>query len=94
LQLNPATAQPANVPTPVNSNGHLTMTYFVPTSITDINYIPEVSSDLVTWNSGISYIQVISNVSSASGNTITVQETLPATAQKHFMRLRVTQVAP
>jgi hypothetical protein len=94
LQLNPATAQPTQVPTPVNNNGHLALTYFVPASITDIAYIPEASSDLITWNSGTGYVQVMSNVSSASGNTITVQETLPATLQTHFLHLRVTQVAP
>jgi hypothetical protein len=92
LQLNPATAQPTNVPTPVNSNGHLTVTYFVPTSITDVSYIVEVSTDLITWNSGAGYTQVISNVAGASGHTITVQDTLPSTTQKRFMRLRVTQL--
>ncbi len=92
LQLNPATATPADVPTPSIINGHLTMTYFVPSSITDINFIPEVSPDLLNWNSGSGYVEVLSNVSSASGNTITVQDTLPATTQTHFMHLRVTQL--
>jgi hypothetical protein len=79
------------VPTPVISNGHLSVTYVVPASITDINYIVEVSSDLMTWNSGAGYTQVLSNVAGASGHTITVQDTLPTATQKHFMRLRVTQ---
>jgi len=92
LQLNPATAQLTNVPTPVSSGGHLSITYVVPTAITDINYIVEVSSDLMTWNSGANYTQVISNVAGSNGNTVTVQETLPATVPKHYMRLRVTQV--
>jgi len=92
LQLNPATARPTDVPTPVITNGHLTVTYLVPASITDISYVVEVSSDLATWNSGAGYTQVISTVASASGSTITVQDTLPATTQKHFMRLRVTQI--
>jgi hypothetical protein len=91
LQLNPATAQPTNVPTAVPSNGHLVMTYFVPASITDVSYIPEVSTDLMTWNSGAGYVQVVSTVTSASGNTITVQDTLPTTVPKHFMHLRVTR---
>jgi len=64
----------------------------VPASITDINYIVEVSSDLMTWNSGAGYTQVTSSVASAAGTTITVQDTLPPTTQKHFMRLRVTQI--
>jgi hypothetical protein len=92
LQLNPASAQATNVPTPVSSNGHLSVTYVVPSSIADISYIVEVSSDMITWNSGANYTQVISSVVGANGNTITVQDTLPTTVQKHFMRLRVTQL--
>jgi hypothetical protein len=92
LRLNPATARPTDVPTPAISNGHLTVTYVVPASITDIAYIVEVSSDLMTWNSGTGYTQVTSTVASASGNTITIQDTLPTTTQKRFMRLRVTQL--
>jgi hypothetical protein len=91
LQLNPATATPANVPDPVIVNGHLSITYSVPTAITDINFIVEVSSNLVTWNTGTGYTTVVSNVTTSSGHTITVQDTLPTTTQKHFMRLRVTQ---
>jgi hypothetical protein len=91
LQLNPATARPTDVPSPVISNGHLTVTYLVPSSITDITYIVEVSSDLVNWNSGTGYTDVVSSIPGPTGTTITVQDTLPAATQKHFMRLRVTQ---
>jgi len=92
LQLNPATANLSDVPQAVITNGHLTLTYFAPASITDISYIVEVSTDLVTWNSGTGYTEVTTNVPSSSGNTITVQDTLPATTTKHFMRLRVMQL--
>ncbi|MCE0523321.1 MAG: Ig-like domain-containing protein [Methylacidiphilales bacterium] len=92
LQLNPATARPTDVPSATISNGHLTLTYFVPSSITDINYIVEVSTDLATWNSGAGYTQVISSVPSSTGDTITVQDTYPPSTQKRFMHLRVTQL--
>jgi len=92
LQLNPATANLSNVPQATIVNGHLTLTYFAPASITDVSYVVEVSTDLLNWNSGAGYTVVTSNVPSSSGNTITVQENLPATANKHFMRLRVTQL--
>jgi hypothetical protein len=91
LQLNPATVRPTDVPSPVITNGHLTVTYFVPNSISDISYIVEVSSDLQTWNSGSGYTSIVTSVPGSSGTTITVQDQLPATTQKHFMRLRVTQ---
>jgi len=92
LQLNPATARPTDVPTPAISKGHLTMTYFVPASITDVSYVVEVSTDLMNWNSGAGYTQILSNVAGPSGDTLTVQDTLPTTTPKHFMRLRVTQL--
>jgi hypothetical protein len=91
LQLDPATAQPGDVPVATPSNNHLTMTYLVPSTITDIDYIPEVSSDLKTWASGSSVVQVVSSVVGPAGTTITVKDSLPTTTAKHFMRLRVTQ---
>jgi hypothetical protein len=91
LQLNPATAKPTDVPSPAITNGHLSVTYLSPSAISDITYIVEVSTDLVNWNSGPGYTQVVSSVPAAGGTSITVQDTLPATSQKHFMRLRVTQ---
>ena len=91
LQLDPSTAKPTDVPQPVVVNGHLQVTYFVPTAVTDVSYIVEVSSNLATWNSGTGYTQTLSNVTNSTGHTITVQDTLPATEGKHFMRLRVTQ---
>ena len=92
LQLNPATARPTDIPQAVISNGHLSLTYLVPTSISDITYTVEVSSDLKTWNSGSGYTQIVSNVSGTTGRTVTVQDSLPTSTQKHFMRLRVTQI--
>jgi hypothetical protein len=91
LQLNPSTAQLTNVPSPTIVNGHLAVTYVAPSAITDITFIVEVSPDLVNWNSGSGYTEVVSSVASAAGQTITVQDDLPPTTQKSFMRLRVTQ---
>ncbi|HEV3273114.1 MAG TPA: Ig-like domain-containing protein [Candidatus Methylacidiphilales bacterium] len=93
LQVNPATASPSDVPTPVNNNdGHLAITYLQPASITDINYIVEVSTDMLTWNSGAGYTNVLSKVAGSGGNTITVEDAFPTTTPKRYMRLRVTQL--
>jgi hypothetical protein len=46
---------------------------------------------LITWNTGTGYTQVVSSVSNGGSTTVTVQDTLPTTTPKHFMRLRVTQ---
>ncbi len=90
LQLDPSTAQVSNVPHATIQNGHLTLTYVVPSAITDVTFIVEVSTDLQTWNTGAGYTSVISTVAGTTGQTITVQDALPSTARKHFMRLRVT----
>jgi hypothetical protein len=92
LGLDPATAQTTDVPTPTIQNGHLTITYTVPSAITDVSYSVEVSADMKTWGTGTGYTQVLSSTTSSTGVTMTVQDVLPTTTQKHFMRLRVTQL--
>jgi hypothetical protein len=91
LQLDPSTASPTDIPHATIVNGHLQLTYLAPASITDITFIVEVSTDLVTWHSGSGYTVTLANVSSSAGHTITMQEVLPSLATKKFMRLRVTQ---
>jgi hypothetical protein len=91
LQLNPATASPTNVPHAVINSGHLTLTYLVPAGMTDVTFIVEVSTDLNTWNSGTGYTQQIASTTGSAGTTITVQDLLPSTSLRHFMRLRVSQ---
>jgi hypothetical protein len=91
LQLDPATAQPSDVPQPTPGNGHLIMSYQVPSVLTEVDFVPEVSSDLHTWNSGSAVVRTVSNTVGPNGTTITVEDCLPATTTTRFMRLRVTQ---
>jgi hypothetical protein len=91
LQLNPATASPTNIPHAVISNGHLALTYLAPAGMSDVTFIVEVSTDLSTWNSGSGYTEQTASSVGATGTSITYQDTLPTTTQKHFMRLRVSQ---
>jgi hypothetical protein len=91
LQMDPSVAQPKDEPQMVLVGGHATMTYFVPSAITDATYTVEVSSDLINWNSGTGYTTVTSTVTSSTGKTITVQDVSATTnAAKRFMRLNVT----
>jgi hypothetical protein len=92
LQLNPATVEPTQVPAPTRVNGHLQITFLEPASVTDINYIVEVSRDLINWKSGTGYTMVVSSEASAGGTAVTVQDALPTNTAKRFMRLRVTQL--
>jgi len=67
------------------------MTYFVPATATDVNYIVEVSPDLNTWNSGAGYTQVLNSVQGTNGTTVTIQDLVSTSAAHHFMHLRVVQ---
>jgi hypothetical protein len=89
FQLDPAAAQQSDLPQPEVKNGHLAMSYQVPSAITDVNFVPEVSADLQTWNSTSAAVQVVSNTVNATGTTIAVVDCLPTTTKTHFMRLRV-----
>jgi hypothetical protein len=92
LQLDPATAQVSDIPEPAPKDGHLIMSYRVPSGITDVSFVPEVSSDLQTWDSSSASVQVVSNDVDANGTmTITVEDCLPASMTKRYMRLRVTE---
>jgi len=90
LQLDPTTAQTSNVPHATNQNGHLSLAYVVPAAVTDVTFIVEVSTDLQTWHTGTGYTALALSVTGPSGQTMIVRDTLPSTATKRFMRLRVT----
>jgi len=52
LGLNPNAASVSGLPAVGQTNGFLTLTYMRVNSATDINYLPEVSGDLINWNGG------------------------------------------
>jgi hypothetical protein len=59
----------------------------------DITYSPQVSSDLVSWNSGPGYIVQLSATPNGDGvtETVVVFDFTPSTAgAPQFMRLMVT----
>jgi hypothetical protein len=92
LLLDPAAARSSDVPHAVASNGHLYLSYYSWAIVTDVSFVVEVSTDLQTWHSGPGYTTTITDVTdSRGGHTVVVQDTLPGSARKHFMRLRVTQ---
>jgi hypothetical protein len=91
MQLNPATAQPRDLPHMRLVGGHVTLTYFVPAALTDVSLVAQVSSDLKTWSSGPGYTQVISRIPSAKGTTITVQDVSTTAAGRRYIVLRVTK---
>lgn len=72
---------------------YLTITYTALQDAPDLSYIVEVSSDLVTWNSGASYTtQVSATLVGAVTKTIVVRDQTPISAAgTRFIRVRVVK---
>ncbi len=82
----------AGLPVVGSVGGALTLTYIQRTDISDITYVVEVSSDLVTWSSGVTYTQQISSIPiDAQHNQVTVKALPVVGATARFIRLKVTQ---
>jgi fibronectin type 3 domain-containing protein len=58
-----------------------------------LNYLPEVSSDKITWNSGVSYVRQVSAFDlNTEIEVVTYQDLVPVTpAAPRFFRLRVVK---
>ena len=100
LNLNPMTASSGPGGFPVasvattGSGNYLTLSYTKVTAAGDITYLPEVSGDMQTWNSGTAYTAQVSVTANPGGltQTVVVQDLTPFTgASKRFMRLRITR---
>jgi hypothetical protein len=97
LNLNPMTNGASELPVgavmTIGGANYLTLTYKENIYATDISYIPEVSGDLQTWNSGLGYIAPVSVTDSLDGatETVIVQDLKPADGASRFIRLRVTR---
>ena len=74
-------------------NTYATLTYTCPAQLNDISYIVEVSSDLLTWNTGNGYTLPLSVVTSPDGstNTCAVEDVNPIGTTPQFMRLRISR---
>ncbi len=97
LGLSPRSVDTNGLPTvgktTINGNTYLTLTCTQVFANTDITYMPQVSSDLATWNSGANYVATVSaqNNPDALGQTVVVRDLTPlAAAGRRFIRLKVT----
>ena len=97
LNLPPRTAGVAGLPTvgrtTVSGGVYLTLTFTRVIAETDITYVPQVSSDLLTWNSGTNDLAPVSTTNNADGLTQTgvVRDLTPLTSGgRRFIRLSVT----
>ncbi len=91
LGLNPMVAPASGLPViglaTVEGTDFVTFTYTKIDSATDIDYIPEWSSDLMNWsNDGLTEV-----VLSDNGKIQVVQDSIPVSGEAIFVHLRVTR---
>lgn len=96
LQLDPTTANRGGLPTlgemVVNGSEYQTLSYTQVIGATDVVYVAEVSSDLMTWQSGTNYLTTVSVTANADNltNTVMVRDLASIDAGgPRFIRLRV-----
>lgn len=87
----PMVADRSALPQTAIENGALTLTYTVNKIATDLTYTVEVSSDMVTWNSGTAYTTLPEVVTDGTDfQTVEVADLVPVSSVKsRFIRLRV-----
>ena len=82
----------AGAPVVGQSGGFQTLTYLCPPGLTDVTYVVQVSSDLVTWNSGPSFTTTISNSLVGNQQQVVVRDLTPTSGTtRRFIRLEITQ---
>lgn len=98
LNLDPHLADVTGLPTGGLLTGretaYLTLTYTKTNAATDLTYTPQVSGDLVSWQSGADAVETVLTTDNGNGLTqiITVRDKTPLTdGGRRFMRLLVTR---
>ena len=98
LNLNPKAPGASGLPVAglisTGSGNFMTLTYTQAIAASDITYVPEVSSDLQTWNSGVGYVAPFSVTNNGDGvtETVIVEDLLQLSGTgRHFMRLMITR---
>jgi len=92
LNLEPKVASIAGLPTPVLTNGYLTLTYRQNKQATDISYMVEACAVLNTNSWSTNGLAVLSTVDSNTYWSVTVRDAVPmSSATNRFMRLKVTK---
>ena len=83
----------ATLPVAVAGEPRVTMTYHALQNAADLSYVPEVSADLRTWQSGANTVEQLGSVDLGGGvSAITVRALAAQTGYPawRFLRLRVT----
>jgi hypothetical protein len=75
---------------PLNGPWYLTLTYTTPDTIADLEFIPEVSSNMLTWQSASGSTVVVSDTVAGGMHTVVVRDSVAvADAKRRFIHLQV-----
>ena len=89
----PATELPVAglVNDPVDGKLHLTLTATLDATTSGLSFTGQVSADLRTWNSGSTYVQVVSDTTVGNVRTLILRDsTALGGSSNHYIRLQVT----
>ena len=70
------------------SDDHLAVTFTSPTVYTSIITV-ERSTDLVSWDSGVAFVELFSSTTNPDGTTTVVYRSTSTEATREYMRLRI-----
>ena len=93
LRLQPRAVDTGGLPSVAReSDGRLSLTYTRNLGATDVQVNVEVSTDLVTWNSGPDYTAVVQTIDGSGVQTVKVVSLVPvASSPQQFLRVKVTR---
>lgn len=92
FQLPPKTSSVAGLPVAGRDlSGALTLSYTLLKSATDITCVPEISTELGTWNSGAGYVAVQFTDQGPTWSVVATSLLSPVTEPRQFMRVRITK---
>ncbi|MEO7317925.1 MAG: S8 family serine peptidase, partial [Chthoniobacteraceae bacterium] len=89
LGLDPTAPSLAGLPSIANIASHLTLTFTAPIGASGVTDSVEVSGDLITWQSGPTFTETVSDTTAASIRTVVVRDL--ATTPPRYIRFRVSR---
>jgi mannosyl-glycoprotein endo-beta-N-acetylglucosaminidase len=91
--VNPMNPDRSLLPTITTSGTNLTLTYTRLKYVADVTYTVEVSSDMVTWQSGASFTTQVSStdIDDKTIRVVVRDNTAMTAANQRFIRLKITQ---
>ncbi len=89
LGMDPSVDSRAGLPQVTRVAGHLTLSYSTPTGVSGVTGVVEVSGDLVHWDSGVGFTEVMSDTTSNGIRTVVTRDV--STSAGRYIRFKATR---